>query len=72
MNGVLGHLGVHVGQTGPGQPPEDVEMNEMTLPSRHRIRKSNLLRQSTLSLGHGGSPQYSIFMSERGRNIFFL
>ena len=25
----------------PGQPPEGGEMNEMTLPSRHRIRISN-------------------------------
>ena len=29
------------------------------------------LRPTTLPLGHGGSPQYSIFASERGRNIFF-
>ena len=38
------------------QEPKDVEMNEMTLPSRHRIR----------------NPQYWIPMSERRRNIFFL
>ena len=38
MNGVLGHLCAHTGQAGPGEPPEDGEMNEMTLPSRHRIR----------------------------------
>ena len=30
MNGVLGHLRAHIGQTGSGQPPEDGEMNEMT------------------------------------------
>ena len=40
MNGVLGYLCAHIGQTGPGEPPEDGEMNEMTLPSRHRIRNS--------------------------------
>ena len=48
-------------------------MNEMTLPSRHRIRNSSPggLRPSTLPLGHGVSPQYWIFTSERGRNILF-
>ena len=30
MNGVLGHLGTHIGSAGPGKPPEDGEMNEMT------------------------------------------
>ena len=36
----------------PGEPPEDGEMNEMTLPSRHRIRNSSPggLRPSTLPL----------------------
>ena len=45
---------------GPGEPHEDGEMSEMTLPSRHRIRNSspNGLRASTLPLGHGGSLQY--------------
>ena len=35
-------------------------MNELTLPSRHRIRHSSPggLRPSTLPLGYGGSPQY--------------
>ena len=27
----LGHLCAHVGYTGPGEPPEDGEVNEMTL-----------------------------------------
>ena len=46
----------------------------MTLPSRHRIRNSSSdrLRPSPLLLGHGGSPQYGIFTSERGVNIFFF
>ena len=35
-------------------------MNEMTLASRYRIRNSGGLRPSTLPLGHGGSPQYSL------------
>ena len=30
------------------------------------------LRPSTLPLRHRGSPQYSIFANERGRNILFL
>ena len=43
-----------------GEPPEDGEMIEMILSSRHRIRNSSPggLRSSTLPLGHGGSPQY--------------
>ena len=42
------------------EPPEDGEMIDMTLSSRHRIRNSSpgCLRPSTLRLGHGGSPQY--------------
>ena len=46
----------------------------MTLPSRHMIRNSSPggLRPSALPLSHGGSPQYWIFTSERGRNIFFF
>ena len=27
MNGVLGNMCAHVGSTGPGDPPEDDEMN---------------------------------------------
>ena len=42
MNGVLGHLCAHIGLTGPGEPSEDGEMNEMTLPSRYRIRRNIL------------------------------
>ena len=41
MNRALGHLCAHIGQTGPGEPPEDGEMIEMTLSSRHRIRNSS-------------------------------
>ena len=48
----------------------------MTLPSSHRIRNSSPggLKSSTISIGHGGSPQYWIFTSERWRwrNILFL
>ena len=60
MNGVLGHLSVHVGKNGPGESPEDGQINEMTLSSRHRIQNSSpvSLRPSTSPLGHGGSPQY--------------
>ena len=44
-------------QTGPGEPPEDGEMNEMTLPFSHRIRNkiTGGLRSNTLPLGHRGS-----------------
>ena len=41
--------------TRPGEPAEDGEMNEMTLPSR--------------PLNHGDSPQYWIITSERGQNL---
>ena len=50
MNGVLGHLCADIGKTGQREPPEDGEMSEMTLPSRHSIRYSSPdgLRPSTL------------------------
>ena len=40
MNGVLGHLCANIGYTRPGESPEDGEMSEMTLPSRHMIQNS--------------------------------
>ena len=57
MNRALDHFWAKIG---PREPTEDVEMSEMTLPSRHRIRNSSPggLRPSTLPFGHGGSPQY--------------
>ena len=60
MNRALGNLCAHIGYIGPGEPPEDGEMIEMTLSFRHRSRNSSPggLRPSTLPLGHGGSPQY--------------
>ena len=74
MNRALGHLCAHIGQTGPGEPPEDGEMNEMTLSSRHRIRNSShgSLRPSTLLLGHGGSPQYRLSHVDGGETFLFL
>ena len=61
MNGVLGHLCANIGKTGPGKTPEDGEMNEMTLPSRHKTQNSNPggLRPSPLPLGHECS-QYNL------------
>ena len=46
--------------TGPGEPPENSEMSEMTLPSRHRIEHYSPggVRPSTIPLGHRGFPQY--------------
>ena len=35
MNRALGQLCAYIGYTGPGQPPEDGEMIEMPLSSRH-------------------------------------
>ena len=72
MNRALGHLWAHIGWTGTGEPPDDGEMNDMTLSSRHRIRNSSPggLRPSTQPLGHGGSPQYTSLTRGWGRNIF--
>ena len=74
MNGVLNHPCAHISRTGPGESPEDSEMNGVTLPTRHSIRNSNPrdLRPSMLPLGQGGYPQYLIFTSEQGRYGFFL
>ena len=49
-------------------------MIEMTLSSRHRIRNSSPggLRPSTLPLGHGGSPQYSLSHVDGEETILFL
>ena len=42
INGGLGHICAHIGSTGPGEHPEDGELNVMTLPSRHTDRNSSL------------------------------
>ena len=72
QNRALGHLCAHIGWTGPGEPPEDGEMLEMTLSSRHRIRNSSPggLRPNTLPLGHGGSPQYWLSHVDGGETFF--
>ena len=74
MNRALGHLCAHIGWTGPGGTPEDGEMIEMTLSSRHRIRNSSSGGLRPLSLGHGGSPPppptILTFTHGWGRNIF--
>ena len=51
---------MHMDKTGPGEPTEDGEKNEMTLPSKHRIRISipGGQRPSTLILEQEGSPLY--------------
>ena len=46
------------------------EMNKMTLFPRHRIRTLAVLRSSTLTLGHGGSPQYLVLRMD-GEETFF-
>ena len=58
----------------PGESPQDGEMNEMTQPSKDRIRNSSpgSLRSITLPLCQGGSPQYLIFTSERGKTFCFF
>ena len=49
MNGVLGYLCAHIGETVPGKPPEDGEINEMTPPSRQRILNSEAEHATTRS-----------------------
>ena len=63
-----------MGQENGGWWTEDGEMNEMTLSSRHRIRNSSPggLRQSTLPLGHGGSPQYGASHVDGEETFLFL
>ena len=53
------HIEAKLGQ----EKPEYVQLNEMILLSRHKIRNLTLggLRPSTLPLCHWGSPQYWIF-----------
>ena len=48
-------------------------MNEMALPSRHRIRNSSLtgLMPCTVHMGHIGSPQY-FFLRVDGEETFFV
>ena len=51
-------------------PPEDGEMNEMTLPSRIRNSSPGGLRPSTLPLGHGGSPAILNLYEWAGKKYF--
>ena len=63
MNRALGHLCAHIDQTGPGEPPEYGEMNEMTLFFRHMIQNSS---PGGLSFTRGwGSKIYLSFKSPR-------
>ena len=62
MNGVLGHLSVHIGRTWSREPPEDSEMNEMTLPSRHRVQNSSPeAPHNSESLRVNGEETFSLF-----------
>ena len=72
MNRALGHLCAHIGYTGPGEPPDDGEMIEMTLSSRHRIRNSSPggLRPSTLPLTE--APHNTDFHTWMGKKQFLF
>ena len=74
MNQAVGHFCAHIGYIMPGEPPEDDEMSEMTLPFRHRIRNSNPggMMPSTLPLGHGSSPQYIVLQVDGEETFLFL
>ena len=74
MNRHLGHICAHVGSFEPGEPLEDGQMSEMTLPSTHMIQNLNSggLRPSNLFLGHEGSPQYSVLRVDGEGTFLFL
>ena len=38
MNRASGHFSAHTGYIGSGEPTDNGERSEMTLPSRHRLR----------------------------------
>ena len=48
------------------------EWDDTALQTKHSKFEFWCLRPSTLPLGHGGSPQYRIFTSERGRKFCFF
>ena len=60
--------------TGQEKPPENCEMNEMTLPFRHRIRNSNPdgLRLSPLPLGYGSLPNIEFLRVSREETFCFF
>ena len=64
MNEVLGHICAHIGSPGPVEHPKDGEMNEMTLPSRHRIRDS--------SPSSGLRPHTYLLVTETPHNIEYF
>ena len=67
MNVVLYHLWAHIGSIGRRELPENSEMNEMTLPFRHRIR--NLISDGTNHLINGCviSPNFGLMLGHRRR-----
>ena len=69
MNRALDHLCAHIGYTGPGEPPEDGEMNEMTLSCRHRIQNSSPEAEHATSRSRR-LPTILSFTRGWGRNIF--
>ena len=71
MNRALDNLCAHIGWTGPGEPPEDGEINEMTLSTRHRVRISSTgsPRSSTPPLGHE-APHNTEFYTWMGKKHF--
>ena len=73
MNRAVGHLCAHIGLTGRGEPPEDGEMIEMTLSSRHRIRNSSPggLRPQHATSRPWMLPTILNFTRGWGRNIFW-
>ena len=77
MNGVWGHLCAHNYRLNWARETSWAgEMNEMTLPSRHRIwgqgQPPGGLSPILLPLGHRGSAKYWFFTSDQGGNILFL
>ena len=71
MNRALGHFCAHTGQIGPWEPPEDGDMSEMTLPSRHRMRTWRSEAEHATSRSRR-LPTILSFTSGWGRNIFVI
>ena len=73
MNGVLGQLCADKSQTGPGEHPEDGVMNEMTLPSRHKIRALAVRgRAHYLSVTEVTEAPHNIYEWAGGQSVLYI
>ena len=61
MNRASGHFCAHTGTPSSGEPPDDGEMSEMTLPSKHRIQTLEVWGQARY-LSVTDAPQNTTWM----------